>query len=233
MPGARLFARLGDQCSQRDPGDDPVAAGEKSSVGARAERIFADQRAAAVEDLRSQALVFRGIYTVEAAGHHGDGSASSLERGLVRDAIHASGEPGNDGQTGVGEFGREGSRDLDSIRRGTARADDGQRPLVAVQQLAANVQQGRGVGDLPKPTWISVVIRSQRGDAGVHHALIGLMRVERGPGGFQLFDGALIKARLLQGGAIRAPGLIEAFKKRSSAFSRAGPMPATCENAAR
>ena len=149
MPGARLESRLGDQRAQRHAGQDAVAAREVVRLGPRAQRVLAEHRAAArIDDSRGQIAVLARVELVQPARHHRQGSPAPLQRRLVGQAVHAVGQAADDRQPGVGQLGAEFLRDLLAVGAGAARADHGDRPLIAIGQLAVDKEQRGRVGDL-------------------------------------------------------------------------------------
>lgn len=87
---ARALGRLDHDDAERDPRDQPIAAGKILSPRSEAGRPLADEKAA-LADRPLQVIILGRIDDVDAAGEHGDGAM--LERRKMRRRIDAAGEP--------------------------------------------------------------------------------------------------------------------------------------------
>ena len=100
----------------------------------------------------------------------------------------------------TGEFGGG----LPAVDGGAAGADDGDAPLILGPPLAADVEDGRCVIDLPEATRVSRIAGGERGDAGLLEALHLRVRVD-------------LLLRALH------PGRRSRVEARREQFGRAGP----------
>jgi hypothetical protein len=142
---ARAFGRLDHDHAERDPGDQPVAAGKVLCARREAGRPLADEQSP-FADGALQLLVLGRINYVDTAGEHGDGAV--LERGNMRRGVDAAGEPGGDDEALKREIGRNLAGEFLSDGGAVARTDDGDDRNVGELQPAFDVEEGRRRIDL-------------------------------------------------------------------------------------
>ena len=107
-----------------DAADEAIAPREVPPVRRHAGRELADEGAARRNRLRQLSVLGR-IDHVDAAPQHGDGPAPAPERAPVRGRVHAPGEAADHVESLPGQALPEIEANLQSVRRGKARPDDG------------------------------------------------------------------------------------------------------------
>src|ERR1019366_7434345 len=94
--------------------------------------------------------MLRRIDDVDTASHDGDGSASAVERTLMRSAVDPAGEAADDGEAFGDELHCQAmGHPQSSFARGT-RADDGEASGLVQSRRTANEEVGRRIGDFAK-----------------------------------------------------------------------------------
>ena len=142
---AGFFRALHDQHALAQPADDAVAGREIAGRGARAGRIFGNDRAAVIQYAPVQRLIFLRIDHVCAAAKHRHSPAHADQRALVGGGVHAVGHAADNGHV----LPRQRFSDLAggalAVARTAARADDGEVSLAVQRTLTQHVQRGRRI----------------------------------------------------------------------------------------
>ena len=136
--------------AERQPGDQPVAAGKVAGARLPAERHFRDRGAVASRICAEQVDMLGRIDAVVTAGEHRDGAGRRGWRDAPRRRCRARArrrwrKPASPSSRAswLGEFHAGG--------RGVARADDGDHRPISTSMLAAHREQRRRIVDHPQP----------------------------------------------------------------------------------
>ena len=90
--------------------------------------------------------MFGRINVGEPVAEDGDGAATGFERAVVGEPVHAAGQAGDDGETGLSQQGAEAPGLLGAVARAAPRSDDGDGQHVIRSNRAADVQALGGGG---------------------------------------------------------------------------------------
>jgi len=154
---------------QREAANNSVARREVARLGGGTDGVLGEERAVR-GDVGRQVAVLRRVDHVDAAGENGQRAPARVEGRAVGQAVDAARESAHDSHVVTHQVGHEPMRHLAAVRRHGARADDGHGPFVLRQQLAARVEDGRGVIDVGQPRGITLVGEGVRLHASALHA---------------------------------------------------------------
>jgi hypothetical protein len=149
------------------------------------------------------------VRDVGAAGQHGDGAATALERPDVRGAVDPQGHAADHGDPRRGQPATERPGDLEAIVRRAARADDGHRRRLvraAAGQLAQTVDRRLGPAEHEQGGGCGAVVTQARRVGGVAPAERDEPAVA---GGGQQVGGPAARQRVHDRGAIGAADRVE------------------------
>jgi hypothetical protein len=117
-------------------------------------------------DLVGQRLVPRRIDAIETGRADGDGVAVGSQRALVRGAVDAERETRGDDEAAPRQFGGEGVRVVETLRRRRAAADDGDLRQTEQIGIALPEQQRRRLRDVAQRRRIARISDRQQAAAG-------------------------------------------------------------------
>ena len=121
---AAFLSRLNDYDPEAEPRYEAVAGREVLGHRWRSDRQFADDRAAALDNRLGQFAMLGRVDDVDAASHHGERFAVSVERTLMRLAVDSARQTAHDGEALGRQLEAEPLRHPAAGVAGSARADD-------------------------------------------------------------------------------------------------------------
>ena len=153
---------------------DPVARGEVPPKRLEARRQLGDDAPLSADPLVEPALA-RRVGHVRAAGQHGDRVRAGVERARVRRAVDPQGHPADHGHARRTQAPAQAPRDLDSLARRPAGANDRHRVRAIVQRAAhgpheppgriagrGHEEHGRGVREIAHAVGVGRIVPTDR-----------------------------------------------------------------------